>query len=133
MSFASSLRRTLLVSLAWLALCAPAALARPADLRSEMQGSALSGTMAPYTLEHRFDTYPETASPREAALAQERAYSTYGAIEPVATAPAVVADTGIAPVPFALAVLGALVVGIGAGSALHVAVARRRHAAGLAT
>ena len=44
MTFATPLRRTLLIALASLALGAPAALARPADLRSEAPTSSLSGT-----------------------------------------------------------------------------------------
>jgi hypothetical protein len=108
-------------------------LARRVDLRSEAQTSSLAGTPAEYVLERGFEAFPETASPRAAALAQERSYSTYGATELATPAPAVVADSGdgIAPLPFALAVFGALVVGLGAGSALHLARARRH--AGLAT
>ena len=91
MSFASPLHRTLLIALASLALAAPAALARPADLRSEGPTSALSGTTGTNdsnVFEHPFDPYPEPTTPRDAALAQERSYSTYG--EPAAT----VAATG---------------------------------------
>lgn len=132
MSSASTLRRTLLVALASLALCAPAAMARPADLRSEAPTSALSGTTehdATYVLRHRFDAYPTPVSPRDAALAQERSYSTYGDPAPPRVAASTVAtDTGdgIDWLLFVLAVSGALAVGLGAGSALHVAHARRR-------
>ena len=86
MSFASSLHRTLLIALASLALSAPAALARPADLRSEAPTSSLSGTTDQTSAEatpgrvlrRAFDPYPEPMSALEAALAQERSYSTYG-------------------------------------------------------
>ena len=86
MSFASPLHRTLLIALASLALSAPAALARPADLRSEAPTSSLSGTTDQTSAEatpgrvlrRSFDPYPEPVSRREAALAQERSYSTYG-------------------------------------------------------
>jgi hypothetical protein len=135
MTFASPLRRTLLVALACVALFAPAAVARPVDLRAEAPTSSLSGTKGT-VFEHLFDPYPEPTSAREAALAQERAYSTYD-LKPtklVKTAPAVAADSGdgIAALPFALALFGALAVGLATGSGLH-RVHTRRHAARLAT
>ena len=114
----SWLHRTLLVALASLALSAPAA------------PPAATG----WTLERQHDPYPEPTSLRDVAgaLAQERWYSTYR--EP--TAPSRVAATdagdGIAWAPFALAVFGALVVGMAAGSALHL-VHSRRHPTRLAT
>jgi hypothetical protein len=127
MTLASPLCRTLLTALACLALVAPAALAQPVDHRSEATTS-LAGTKGT-VFEHIFDPYPTPTSPREAALAQERSYSSY-----VKAAPAVATDStdGIASLPFALAVFAALVVGLGAGSALHL-VHTRRHAARLAT
>jgi hypothetical protein len=120
--------RTLLVALACAALFAPAAVARPADLRSEAPTSSLSGTTGT-VFEHLFDPYPEPTSAREAALAQERAYlATFKPTRLVKTAPAVATDSGdgIASLPFALAVFGALVVGLAAGSALQLVHARRR-------
>lgn len=70
------------------------------------------------------------------ALAQERYYASYGNPTPptIATRP-VAADTGygIARLPFLSAVFGALIVGLGAGSRLHLLRARRRHATRLAT
>jgi len=132
MPLASPLRRSLLIALAALALTAPAGLARPADLRSEGPTSALSGT-SEFKLNHLFDPYPVPPSRTDAALAQERAYSSYG--EPpavVKTTPAVVTDgtDGVAWLPFVLALWGALIVGAAAGSALH---AHRRHPTRLAT
>jgi hypothetical protein len=133
MTSATPLRRTLLVTLACVALFAPAAFARPVDLRAEAPTSSLSGTKGT-VFEHVFDPYPEPTSRRDAALAQERSYS--NTVKPtrlVATAPVVVADDdGISALPFALAVFGALVVGLGAGSGLH-RVHTRRHGARLAT
>ena len=133
MTSATPLRRTLLVTLACVTLFAPAALARPVDLRAEAPTSSLSGTQGT-VFEHVFDPYPEPTSRRGAALSQERSYS--NTIKPtrlVETAPAVVADDdGISSLPFALAVFGALLVGLGAGSGLH-RVHTRRHGARLAT
>jgi hypothetical protein len=127
MSFTTPLRRTLFITLASLALTSPAALARPAD-------APPAGHSAAHVLQHTFDPYPTPQWPIAPALAQERYYSSYG--EPTAptnVATASPADTdGIARLPFVLAVVGALVVGLGAGSGLHL-VRTRRHATGLAT
>lgn len=133
MSVASTLHRTLLVALASLAFSAPAALARPADLRSEAPTSSLSGTTEE-GLERSFDPFPGPTWPTDPALAQEDSYSTYGEPAPLTEATTVAADTddGIAPLPFVLAVLGALIVGLGAGSRLQLVHARRGHAARLA-
>ena len=68
------------------------------------------------------------------ALAQERAYSSYGRPTPVPPAAHTLAGDvrdGVAPLPFGLSILGALIVGIGAGLGLHRLQLRRR-AAGLA-
>jgi len=117
--------RTLLVALASLALSAPAALARPAETPAGTTG---------WTLERHHDPYPEPTSLRDVAgaLAQERWYSTPR--EPAAPSRVAATDAGdgIAWAPFALAVFGALVVGMGAGSALHL-VHSRRHPTRLAT
>jgi hypothetical protein len=134
MTFASALHRTLLVTLACVTLFAPTAVARSLEQRSEAPtSSSLSGTKGT-VFEHLFDPHPEATSPHEAALAQERSYSNN--IKPTRlaeTAPAVAAGgDGISTLPFALAVFGALVVGLGAGSGLHL-VHTRRHAARLAT
>jgi hypothetical protein len=134
MSSAATLRRTLLLALASLALCAPAAAARPVDLRSAAPTSSLSGmtdqTPAEATpgrvLRRSFDPYPEALSPREAALAQERSYSTYGEPTPTPTADS---GDGITWVPFVLGLLAALAVGLGAGSGLQA----HRHATRPAT
>jgi hypothetical protein len=138
MTFASPLHRTLLVALACLALSAPAALARPADVRSETPTSWLAGTTdafsPPFVVDRSFDGYREPTSSQDAALAQERSYSTYGAPARLTKAAATtMPDTGggIAWMPFVLALLGALMIGLGAGSGLH-RVHARRHAARLA-
>jgi hypothetical protein len=134
MTFASPIRLTMLVALACAALFAPAALARPVDLRSQAPTSSLSGTEGT-VFEHVFDPYPEPTSAREAALAQERAYlATFKPTKLVKTTAAVATDSGngIAPLPFALAIFGALVVGLTAGSALQL-VHGRRHPSRLAT
>ena len=140
MSSAATLRRTLLIALASLALCAPAAVARPADLRSEAPTSSLSGTtdqtsgeaIPGRVLRHAFDPYPEPMSRLDAAVAQERSYSTYGEPAPphnAATAAATDPGDGIAWLPFVLGLVAALVVGLCAGSGLQA----RRHATRPAT
>jgi hypothetical protein len=78
------------------------------------------------------DNIAPTADP---ALAWERYYASLGKRTPLTNATrTVAADTGegIAPLPFVMAVFGALIVGLGAGSGLHLLHARR-HAARLAT
>ena len=126
----SSPRGVLLVALASLALCAPAAVALPTDLNSEGPTSWLSGTMDQKSAEgipgrvlrRSFDPYPEPVSRREAALAQERSYSTYGEPAPpreAATTATTDSGDGIAWVPFVLGLFAALVVGLGAGSGLQ--------------
>ena len=134
------LRHTLLIALAALALCAPAAVAEPADLRFDAPTSSLSGTTNQTSAEaspgrvlrRSFDPYPEPVSAREAALAQERSYSTYGEPAPrreAATTAATDSGDGITWVPFVLGLLAALAVGLGAGSGLQA----RRHATRPAT
>ena len=134
MSFASPLHRTLLIALAALALSAPAALARPADLRSEAPASSLSGTTDQTSAEstpgrvlrRSFDPWPDPMSRLEAAVAQERSYSTYGEPAPAhkaATTAATDPGDGIAWLPFVLGLAGAMVVGLCAGSGLQA----RRH------
>jgi hypothetical protein len=77
---------------------------------------------------------PTTPSDVTTALAQERYYSSYGEnVEPL-TSPGPVAhpgDDGIAPLPFVILLLGALILGAVAGSAPHVL--RSRHASRVAT
>jgi hypothetical protein len=136
MSSAATLRRTLLVALASLALCAPAAVARPADLPSQAPTSALTGTTdesASYVLRHQFDAFPTPTPGRDPGLAQERSYSTYGDPAPprkAATTAATDTGDGNTWVPIALAVFGALIVALGAGIGL---VHARRRATRLAT
>jgi hypothetical protein len=134
MPSAATLRHTLLIALASLVLCAPVATARPADLRSEAPTSSLPRTtdqtsaeaIPGRVLRRSFDPYPEPVSRREAALAQERTYSTYGEPAPpreAATTAATDSGDGITWVPFVLTLLAALAVGLGAGSVLQ----GRRH------
>jgi hypothetical protein len=64
------------------------------------------------------------------ALAQERYYESYGKPTPATIATRTVADDtgdGIARLPFLSAVFCALIVGLGAGSRLHLLHARRRY------
>jgi hypothetical protein len=79
---------------------------------------------------------PKTPSDITAALAQERYYSSYGEPEPLTPptgAPEIRTHNGIAPAPFVVAVVAALIVGLATGSRLQLLRARRRHATGLAT
>jgi hypothetical protein len=126
MSSAATLRRTLLIALASLALCAPAAVARPADLPTSSLAGTTDQTSAEANpgdvLRRAFDPYPEPVFPHEIALAQERSYSTYGDPAPRGEA-TTTADTdsgdGITWVPFVLGLLAALAVGLGAGGVLQ--------------
>jgi len=133
MSSTAMLQRTLLLALAALALSTPTALARPIDLRSEAPTSALSGTtnqpspevIPGRVLRRSFDPFPNSLPLREAALAQERYYSTYGEPAPPREAAAAVTDSGdgITWLLFVLGLFAALVIGLGAGSGLQA----RRH------
>jgi hypothetical protein len=136
MPSAATLRRTLLVAVASLALCAPAAVARPADLPTSSLAGTTDQTPAEATpgrvLRRAFDPYPEPVRPVDAALAQERSYSTYGEPAPqreAAKTAATDSGDGITWVPFVLGLLAALAVGLGAGSGLQA----RRHATRPAT
>ena len=131
MPSATTLRRTLPIALASLALCAPAAVARPADLPTSSLAGTTDQTSAEanpgHVLQHAFDPYPNPVFPHEIALAQERSYSTYGEPAPqhvTATTAAADSGDGIAWVPFVLGLLAALAVGLAAGSGLQA----RRHA-----
>ena len=129
MSSAAMLHRTLLIALTALALCTPSALARPTDVRSEAPettGQTSAEAIPGRVLRRSFDPYPEPASRRKAALAQERYYSTYGEPAPpreTATTVATDSGDGVALLPFALGLFAALVIGMGAGSELQA----RRH------
>ena len=130
MSSAATLRRTLLVALASLALCAPAAVARPADLPTSSLAGTTDQTSAEATpgqvLRRSFDPYPDPVFPHEIALSQERSYSTYGEPAPqreAATTAATDSGDGITWVPFVLGLIAALAVGLAAGSGLQA----RRH------
>ena len=156
-----TLARTLVAALAATALAATAAHARPLqepsfpraterttqattapDLRSPDARDAASpahpdrsaaprGTSVNPGQEPYSATGAQTSADDNAALAQERYYSSYGDPRPISSpAAAPVADTGhgIAPLPFILGVAGALLVGLAAGIGLHQLHTRRRHA-----
>jgi hypothetical protein len=113
------------------ALAAPAALAQPPDIQTELSESAAPAReprYRPFRAEIP-DPVQELRSldPRDAVHATT---SSAGA-----AAPAVALSTGdaVARLPFVLAVVGALVVGFGAGSGLQVLRVRRRHAGVLRT
>jgi hypothetical protein len=110
----------MLIALAALILLAPAAQARPID------PPATTTEELPHVLEHTFDAYPKAMTPLDIARAQEKTYSTYGQPAPLRKPAPVVATTdGIAPLPFVLGIAGALIVGLAAGSGLHVMRTRR--------
>jgi hypothetical protein len=133
MSFVPPPRRTVLIALAALAHSAPAALARPADPRSEAPTSSLSGTTDQTSgARGSFEPFPGPMPRLDAAVAEERSYSTPGEPAPphkAATSAATHPGDGIAWLPFVLGLVGALVVGLCAGSGLQA----RRHATRPAT
>jgi hypothetical protein len=102
---------------------------RVQDLRhlkagNSVQTSSLAGTTPPTVTE-------PTPADIQRALGQERTYSSYGRPTPVPPAAQTLAgdvSDGIAPLPFGLSVLGALIVGVGAGLGLHRMQLRRRGA-----
>ena len=79
----------------------------------------------------RHATTDDNVTPAEdRALAQERYHASYGeATPPTIANRTVAADTGdgIARLPFLSAVFGALILGLGAGSGLHLLHVRRRY------
>jgi hypothetical protein len=104
---------------------------RVQDLRHLKAGNSIQTSSRATT------TSPTATEPTPAdiqrALAQERTYSSYGEPTPVPPAGHTLAgdgSDGIAPLPVGLSMLGALIVGIGAGLGLH-RVQLRRRAAGL--
>jgi hypothetical protein len=103
---------------------------RVQDLRHLKAGNSIQTSSRATT------TSPTATEPTPAdiqrALAQERAYSTYGQtpVPPAVHTLAGDVSDGIAPLPFGLSLLGALIVGIAAGLGLHRLQLRRR-AAGL--
>jgi hypothetical protein len=110
----------------------------PTAARPESAGNpniSADATRAALAQERYYMSYGVTPA-ADAALAQERYYASYGKPTPLTHATrTVAADTGngIARLPFVIAVVGALIVGLGAGSGLHLLHARRRHATRLAT
>jgi hypothetical protein len=127
MSLSLLLRRgTMLTALA-LALTAPVALAEPIDPIGTTAEQARQQDLAHL---RAGNSIPKV----DAARAQERYYTSYGTPTPLTQPAAAVADTGdgVAGLPFALSIFGALIVGLGAGGWLHLARSRRRHSAGLA-
>ena len=127
MSLSLVLRRGAMLAAVALALTAPAALAEPFDPISPAAERARQQDLAHL---RAADSIPKLA----AARAQERYYTSYGTPTPLTKPTATVADTGdgVAGLPFALSVFGALIVGLGAGSGVHLVRSRRRHSAGLA-
>jgi hypothetical protein len=143
------LTRVATAALAALVLAAPAAAGAQAKdhgmnaatgdaARSAVRTSSLAGTTSASTQDLRSPDardagHPSTPSDVKAALAQERYYSSYGRPTPIPSpAVQVAGDDGIATLPFALAMFGALMLGLGAGGALHL-LHVRRHRAGLVT
>ena len=127
MSFSLVLRRATMLTALAVALAAPVALAEPFDPSGPVAEQA--------TQQHLAHLRAGNSIPQlDAARAQERYYSSYGTPTPLTKPEVAVADTGdgVAGLPFALSVFGALIVGLGAGSGLHVVRSRRRHSAGLA-
>jgi hypothetical protein len=120
--------RTLLPALATLAFAAPA---HAATTTGGMQSTTPSDTAAALAQEQYYSSYGTAAGPSDAApLAQEQYYSSYGTPRTLAhirTTQSAGPD-GVAPLPFVLTGLGALVLGIGAGSSLHRFQLRRRTA-----
>lgn len=141
-------------ALAAAALAAPTALAQPADIHSGLSDAAdaatrsdhiaarpetagngnISDDAAPSAQARDGSRYPTTdgsVSPaEERALAQERYYESYGKPTPPTIATRTVwTDTGdeISRLPFLSAVFGALIVGLGTGSGLHLLHVRRRY------
>jgi len=119
-----TLARTLAAALAAAALAAPAALAQPAHIHAPLIQAGAR---------------PDTAgNPNVAATTDDHAARPDTAGNPNVAATkagwAVTADTGdgIATMPFVTAVVGALLIGLGAGSGLHLMHVRRRHATELA-
>ena len=100
-------RRPLLVALAALALTAPAALAQTQDLRSpDTRDAAAQDFRSP-------DTRDAATRLRGDAF-----------VVPSVPPPEQPADDGIEPLPVVIAIAAALIVGLGAGSRLHVVRAR---------
>jgi len=124
--------RTLLPALATLALAAPASTAMASG---GTQSTTPSDTAAALAQEQYYSSYRTTADPSDAVpLAQEQYYSSYGTprtLSHIHTTQSAGPD-GVAPLPLVLTGLGALVIGIGAGTSLHRVQLRRRRAAGLA-
>jgi hypothetical protein len=142
-----SATHTLIVCLTALAVAVPAALASPADLRTPDSRATASddGTKAALATERYYSSFGNTAghpstpsddnpSQRDAALATGRYYSTFETTaQPLArtdSAPAA-GDDGIAELPFALAISGALALGLAAGFGVHVVQVRRRAGTGV--
>ena len=107
---------------------------RSPDAQDAARPKTPSDVTAALAQERYYSSYDANVPSDAAALAQERYYSSYGEnVEPL-TDPAPVADTrddGIAPLPFVISLLGALILGAAAASAVHVR--RGRHASRVAT
>ena len=135
-----ALLRPLAVAMLALALAAPAALAVPADYPPPNYPSAVPERPGAITDERGTSSLAGTtsddgrSSDTAAALAQERSYASYGTPTPLTPPSSTVetaGDDGIAPLPFVLSLLGALIVGIAATSAAYVVHGRRTRPAGI--
>jgi hypothetical protein len=129
--------RTIAAALAALVIAAPPAFAMPID--GPVHTSSLAGTTSVPKQDLRSPDArdaaerPQAPADVTAALAQERYYSSYGPAPVTAPSTATAADTsdGIDSLPFVLGLAGALIVGIAAGTGMHLLVVRRRQATGL--
>jgi hypothetical protein len=125
-----TLPRMRVAALAVGALLAPTALAQPADIHQPLIDAVVEAQKQDSQEAARPDTAgnPNVSGSAAPALAQERYYASYGTPTSLShTTRTVAADTddGIAPLPFGLAVVAALIVGLAAGSGLHILYARR--------
>jgi hypothetical protein len=106
--------------------------------RHAHQDAAQSDTTAALAQERYYSSYgtPDNTAADAAALAQEQSYSSYGTLAPTPSHIRTIETAGhdgVAPTPFVLTALGALLAGVGIGSGLHaVQLRRRRRVAGLA-
>lgn len=132
--------RTIAATLATVALATPAAPAlsarrspettsSPAGTPARTASDAGAATKARAEDLRRLEAGGSSSAATAPALAQEQYYSSYGKPTPAnPTAGTIVRDSsdGIAPLPFVVAMVGALMAGIAVATALHALAARRR-------